>query len=310
MRTVVSAYAASPAHARWDPVFEAAFLTGVAGLDGVDALEIPWLGRLHPHDDDWFLTHLPATGLIVTALPWTVARAAASPVYGLASDDPDGRAAAIADLARLHGDIQRLPIAPSVVLLHTAPRGGAGSAAGLRSSLATVGSWDWRGAALAIEHCDAPAPGRPFEKGFLPLADELAAITALADDGDRRFGVWLNWGRSAIELRDPAAITRQIAETAATGRLLGLSFSGAAATPGPYGPAWTDAHLPLADADPASGSLLTTALADEARRAAGDIPWHGLKVSRRPADTTVADVLATVAANLEAARGAVTASVR
>ncbi|QNE35854.1 DUF4862 family protein [Leifsonia shinshuensis] len=299
MRTVVSAYAASPAHTRWDPAFEERFLAELVAMDGVGALELPWLGRLHPYDDDWLVSRLPATELVVTALPWTMTRSKESPGYGLASTEADGRAAAMADLDRMRHDLARLPAIPSVVLLHTAPSGGPGSADALRESLASIASWDWCGSTLAIEHCDAVVPGRPFEKGFLSLPDELAAL-----EGITEAGLWLNWGRSLIELRDAAAVTAQVAATAASGRLLGLTLSGAASADGPYGPAWADAHLPFAESDPRSGSLLTRSAARSALRAAGDMPWRGLKVSRRPGDESVAEVLATVEANLAILREA------
>ncbi|MFF2051158.1 DUF4862 family protein [Leifsonia sp. NPDC058194] len=304
MKTVVSAYAASPAHTTWDPVFEERFLAGLVDMDGVDALEIPWLGRLHPHDEDWFVTRLPPAELIVTALPWTVTRSTASAAYGLASSDENGRAAAVSDLARLHHDIRRLPTAPTVIMLHTAPRGGHGSVDSLRRSLATLASWDWCGAGLAIEHCDTAVPGHSYEKGFLGLDDELATAGVF-----EKVGIWMNWGRSAIELRDPGAVTAQIAAAASTGLLMGLTYSGASAAAGPYGPAWADTHLPFMETDAASGSLLNRSRAEEAAAAAPGVPWHGLKVSRNPRDESVADVLATVQANLEVMHAAGSAPV-
>jgi len=299
MRTVVSAYAASPAHTSWDPVFEERFLAELVALDDVDALELPWLGRLHPHDADWLISRLPATDLIVTALPWTMTRSKSSAGYGLASPDANGRATAVEDLDRMRRDVARLPVIPSVVLLHTAPSGEHGSVDALRDSLEAIASWDWSGTTLAIEHCDAAVSGRPFEKGFLHLVDELTALETFPE-----VALWLNWGRSAVELRDTAAVTAQIAAAAASGRLLGLTLSGAAGTDGPYGPAWADAHLPFAETDPRAGSLLTRSAARSALRAAGDVPWHGLKVSRRPGEESVAEVLATVEANLAVLREA------
>lgn len=46
--------------------------------------------------------------------------------------------------------------------------------------------------------------------------------------------MWLNWGRSAVELRDADAASV-------------------------YGGAWEDRHLPIGDADPEAGSLLNDA---------------------------------------------------
>ena len=297
---LISSYAASPAHRDWDPTLEGMLLPALCALPDVVGLEVPWLGRLHPHDDAWFLQNVPAGArLSITALPYVMQRCAADPHYGIASPDPAGRSAAIADLRRLATDIQELTqrsgAEVAVVSLHTAPAG-AGDAAALIHSLIELADIDWGDAQLVIEHCDAVMPGRPFEKGFLPVADELAAISTTGTP----VGMWLNWGRSAIELRNADAVTTQIAEVAATGYLMGLTFSGASATESAYGPAWMDAHLPLLNTDPGSGSLLSDTHVRAALFAAGDVPWLGVKTSRRPDDRTAEDVVGTVARNLEA----------
>lgn len=292
----ISAYAASPAYARWDPALEAELLPALCALPGVVGLEVPWLGALHPHDPDWFVRHVPqGARLAVTPLPWIMRRTAERPGYGIASRDAGGRSAALDDLQHVCRDIRRLGGAVELVAVHTAPRGG-GDPAAMAASLDELRSWDWGGARLVVEHCDAVRPGRPFEKGFLALADELAVL-----DGTD-VGLWLNWGRSAIELRDPDAVTDQIRDAAASGRLAGLTFSGAAAEDGPYGGAWIDTHPPLLSADPASKSLLDDAHVAGALAAAPDAPALGLKVSRLPSDRTAADVVATVARNLDVIR--------
>lgn len=262
-------------------------------------LEVPWLGSLHPHDDAWFAKSVPpGAKLAVTALPYVMKRCAADPSYGIASADAAGRAEAISDLRRLAGDVRRIvdesPATVAVVPLHTAPRGTADAAA-LTHSLDELAELDWSGAQLVIEHCDAVMPDRLFEKGFLPIADEITAIMSTGTP----VGMWLNWGRSAIELREPDAVTAQIADVATSGLLSGLTFSGSAAIDGPYGPAWIDAHLPLLSADSSSASLLDDAHVGAALAAAGSVPWLGLKVSRRPSDHTAEDVVRTVAHNLE-----------
>ena len=181
----------------------------------------------------------------------------------------------------------------SFVALHTAPQRVASSNALVRS-LDEISSWDWAGAELVVEHCDAAIPGQDFEKGFLRLNDELDAI----DRSNAPVGLWLNWGRSAIELRNADAVTDQLVTGAQSGRLAGLTLSGAAAVDGPYGPAWADAHLPLLSADPASRSLLDDEHLRTAVIAVADAPWLGLKVSRMPGDVTAEQVLRTVARNL------------
>ena len=301
---LVSSYAASPAHQTWDPGLEGELLPALCALPGVAGLEVPWIGGIHPHDPDWFLRHVPAGAeLAVTPLPWVMKRCAADARYGIASPDDDGRRAAVADLRAVADDVRRIGAASgaavTVVALHTAPQGKAAPAP-LADSLAEISQWDWSGARLVVEHCDAAVPGHPWEKGFLSLEEEIDAILS----ADAAFALWLNWGRSAIETRDADAVTEQIALAAATGRLAGLTFSGSAAIDGPYGAAWTDGHLPLAAADPGSGSLLDGTLVAAALAAAGGVERLGLKVSRRPGDATADAVVRTVADNLEAVRAA------
>ncbi|MGK9149398.1 DUF4862 family protein [Plantibacter flavus] len=295
---LVSAYAASPAHTAWDPALEAEVLPALCALPGVVGLEVPWLGSVHPHDDEWFLEHVPAGArLALTALPFVMRRNAAGAGYGIASPDADGRAAAVADLRALAADLHllndRSRAEVAVVALHTAPHA-SGSGDALLRSLDELGAVDWDDARLVIEHCDAAVPGRRYEKGFLSVEDELAAVAASAAVD----GLWMNWGRSAIELQGADAVSAQIASVADSGALVGLTLSGAAAVDGPYGTAWADAHLPIREADPTSESLLDTDRVRDAIVAAGSVPWLGLKVSRRPTDRTAQDVVRTVAHNL------------
>jgi len=311
MSVVVGAYAASPAHRAWDPAFERELFALLAEAPEVGGLELPWLGRLHPHDDDWLLRHVPeGFDVALTALPHVVARATATRGYGLSSRDEEGRSAAVRDVVGLHDAATRLTgtgrAAVRVVELHTAPQGG-GDVDALAASLAEIAAWDWGGAELVIEHCDAAVPGQAYEKGFLPLADEIEAIRR----SGAPVGLWLNWGRSAIELRDADAVAGQVAQAAACGMLRGLAFSGAASVDGSFGPAWADAHLPISrgDDDP-SRSLLTPARvagAIAAAVAAAAPAWLGLKVSRRPDEETpraIVDGIRSQAALVEAAAAA------
>ncbi|WP_158253251.1 DUF4862 family protein [Cryobacterium sp. N19] len=294
----MSAYAASPAHTRWNPRLEHELLSSVCSLPGVAGLEVPWLGALHPHDVPWFLDNVPTGAqLSLTALPWVMRRCGEDSGYGIASPDHAGRASALADLRSLAADVRRVPhdsgASVEIINLHTAPRNG-GSVQALSESLSEIADWDWGDAGLVVEHCDAAIPGRQVEKGFLRLDEEFAAI----ERSKTSVGLWLNWGRSVIELRDFDAVTAQISSVAQSGRLVGLTFSGASAVDGPYGMAWADAHLPMLSADPTSASLLDDAHLQSALVAAGDVPWHGLKVSRRPSDLTADDVTRTISENL------------
>ena len=99
-------------------------------------------------------------------------------------------------------------------------------------------------------------------------------------------------------------MTAQIADAAASGLLTGLAFSGAAPVETPYGPAWVDAHLPIAETHPASASLLDAAHVRAGLRVAGAVPWLGLKVARRPEDRMVAEIVRTAERNLAVVRDA------
>jgi hypothetical protein len=301
---LISSYAASPAHRVWDPILERELLPALCALPDVVGLEVPWLGRIHPHDDAWFLENVPSGArLSLTALPYVMQRCASDPAYGIASADPAGRSSALADLRRLAADVrtiaQHSDAEVAIVSLHTAPSSAADSAA-LAHSLIAIADLDWCGARLVIEHCDTAVSGRRFEKGFAPVADEIGAIAESAAP----IGMWLNWGRSAIELRDADAVTAQIADVAVSGYLSGLTFSGAAASDGIYGTAWSDAHLPVLGADATSGSLLDDAHVRAALTAAAHVPWLGMKVSRQPGDRTADDVVRTLARNLDVLRSA------
>ncbi|MBC6493955.1 DUF4862 family protein [Microbacterium sp. 4-7] len=301
---LVSSYAVSPAHSTWDPDLEGELLPALCALPGVTGLEVPWMGRLHPHDPAWFLSHVPAGAeLAVTPLPWVMKQCGADARYGIASPDGDGRRAALADLRAVAEDVRRIgagsDASVKLVALHTAPQGHADGAR-LAESLDEIAQWDWTGAQLIVEHCDAATTSHSWEKGFLSLDEEISAILSV----DTPIELWLNWGRSAIETRDADAVTSQIALAAETGRLAGLTFSGTAAVDGPYGPAWADGHLPLADADPASGSLLDATHVAAALAAARGVERLGLKVSRRPGDTTARDVIGTIDLNLASLRAA------
>lgn len=301
MSVIVGAYAASPAHRTWQPQLEAEYLNGLAALEQVRGLELPWLGGLHPHDDAWLLANLPRRfDVVLTGIPGTVGRLAADPHYGLASRDPEGRAAALEESRAMSAAVRRLndTLGRRAVIgveLHSAPHRRDGSAEQLAASLEELGALDWDGAELLIEHCDAEIAGQVAEKGYLTLHDELSAIAAVPDAG-----MSLNWGRCAIELRGAEGVTEQIVVAAESGRLRALVFSGASAEAGPFGPAWTDAHHPMAPCDAFPMGEPTSLLTEErlvaALAAAGDLNWVGVKFGFVDAEAPVSERVAMVAA--------------
>lgn len=297
---VVGAYAASPAHQVWDAAAEEEFFAGIAAIPGVGTVELPWMGSIHPHDDAWLHAHFPRTlGAILTDIPFTMGRIAQRPGYGLASDDAEGRAAAVADVLRLRDEARRFDDAQGrqvvrAVELHSAPREGRGSARALAASLEEVAA-AFEDVEVVIEHCDAMNPAFAPEKGFLSLADELDAIERSGTD----VGISLNWARSVIETRDPQTAVEHAVQAAERGRLRGFIASGVADTESPFGYAWIDAHLPFAVGEPTPhgepASLFAAAHVDAVYAAAGVPPWNGAKVGCADPAAAIGDRVTIVA---------------
>ena len=259
MSFFIGAYAALPKPAvagTYEPDVERRFFAALRTLDGIGGLELPFTGTLHPHDGKAYLDLLkPEWRFVVTGLPGIMNALARDPHFGLASESASGRAAALAFCRGLREAVATLqrrfgPHAVRFVELHTAPRQGvpgvAASPAALRDSLRELRGWDWHGARLAIEHCDAYVPGQPPQKGFLALGDELDALAATGDCRTPA-GIVLNWGRSAIEGHSAERPLAHVCAARDAGALVGLMFSGACAQDPVYGN-WQDTHAPFAPA--------------------------------------------------------------
>lgn len=276
MRLIAGAYPAAPA----DP---SEFLDHLAESDLIGGLELPFI------DDErrWSLDRLPAHWVhVVTAVPATALRARTEPAFGLASTDEDGRREALAVTLAVRDTVARVTQSAGRALvlaveLHSPPLG-SGTADQFARSLEEAAGWDWSGARLVVEHCDAPVAAHPPEKGYLPLADELTAVRAAGAD----IGVVINWGRSVIEARQPSGAVAHVTLAREAGLLAGVMFSGVADQPIGEVPAWADAHLAPAPGNPAS--LLTAAHVSECVRAAGEVDYLGVKVRARAGDTDAA----------------------
>jgi len=294
MSFFVGAYATSPCGSRWEPELEAAFWAGLRAMPHVRGLEYPFAGKLHAHDEAWALAHLdPAWDIVLTCLPGTMDRLEADPRFGLASEDEEGRRAAIDFIRLALPVVARLNQAAGrervvAVELHSAPRRGKprinSSAVALGRSLAEIAGWDWQGAKLVVEHCDAFRADLPPVKGFLTFEEEIEAVRL----SGASVGLCVNWGRSAIEARDAARPLEQIALARKEGLLAGVMFSGASGAETAWG-AWADGHMPHAPAAgldyAAAGSLMTEAAIAAALAAAGDAPaFIGAKITARPAE--------------------------
>lgn len=252
-----------------------AFVARFAATEWTSGLELPDVALRADPSGTASLLAPQWTRTLVTAIPGTMERVAADPRFGLASPDPTGRAAALAWTHKLRAAVRDMNkraerTAIYAVELHSAPTGVADSEAFARS-LAELRDADWGGARLLVEHCDRFTPQHPPEKGFLALEEELTIARDLG------LGLVLNWGRMALEQRDPDAPEAAIRFARDAGVLAGVIFSGAAAVPTEFGMAWADGHHPPASVEPRS--LLTFERIQACSRAAGATDFLGAKLN-------------------------------
>lgn len=270
-RYIVGSYATSPSGllgTAFDEEAERAFFAGLAGLPEVGGLELALFpdGALHPHSEDFLLEQLKEHGagwdVVLTCIPGTMGiMQDGQPHFGLASDNREGRAAAVKFVAAAASSVKRVNAAlhfaafglepPSegttsgcvqAVELHSAPtQGGEAktSAASLKASLKELLEEDWSGAQLVVEHCDAFVEAHAPLKGFLSLEEELQAVKFTEQETEWLYGLRgadypapglaINWARSVLETRDVTTPATHIAQVVANhGSLAGLMFSGCA----------------------------------------------------------------------------------
>jgi len=318
VRVTVGAYAA--AGQDWGGPELASFYAALADLSGVGGLELPPAqldllasgrnsGAARPDRWDYEVTSLPAA---MSALQ-------ASAEYGLASVSVTGRAAAVADAERVRTAVARFsdklgrPAVRTVTLVSAPTRNPLAPTGPVRDafaqSLTELGSWDWCGAGLVIEHCDAAVPGLVPAKGFLDLNDELDVLAALPGTPVRAV---INWGRSAIERRDPAVAAAHAQLARDRGLLAGVVLSGCASTASAWGEPWADTHLPPAGIRPPGSaqhdSLMNRRRMTDFLRAAGPDALVSVKLSVRPRDASHHTRVRSVAAAVDEVRQAWTAA--
>ncbi|WP_339773570.1 DUF4862 family protein [uncultured Paraglaciecola sp.] len=299
----VGAYATSPAGVKWDPEAEQAYFQQLKAFGNIQGLEHPFTGSLHQHDDEWFIANIdPSWQFVFTCVPGIMGALAQNPQFGIASDDEAGRQEALDFMQKACDAIGKLNSAsgkPCVraIEIQTAPdRSKASSSAkALKASLETMLSWDWHGAEIIIEHCDALVPEHEHAKGFLSLEDEITVVQELNNSLQANLGILINWGRSAIESHSTDGVLNHIKRVKDVGLLKGLMFSGVSDTQTEYG-IWKDTHMPAAkDADSEFGaehSLLTREEIHRALAACGDALTNdtiiGIKLGIRPKDAPLA----------------------
>jgi hypothetical protein len=280
MSLIVGTYPAEPS----TPIERKAFFAELAAEPAIRGLELPFYRR---GGDPWPTGAAPGWTAVISAIPGTMQHLALDPYFGLASTDPQGRAAALRYTAGIHDYAKSLtaqghPV--EAIELHSAPRDN-GSAEALATSLTEILTWDWNGARITLEHCDAPADGRIPEKGFLPLASEIAVLAELIANGHRT-GLVVNWGRSVIESHNPHTAEAHIHAARQAGVLYGVMFSGCSPQETDYGYPWIDGHLPAREIlDAPKSSLLTQNQISRCLEAAGSPAIVGFKIGQ-PASAT------------------------
>jgi hypothetical protein len=318
VNVVIGAYAA--ADLGWDVDQLVSFYRDLAELPAVAGLELPVAQLEALLAEPALVRTLPGHWrLDITSLPGTMHRRGSLPEYGLASTSTSGRQAALADLHRLRRTVERTntllgPGTVRSVVVVSAPTRDPSQPAGrpaaaFTESLHDLGAHDWSGASILVEHCDAAVAGQLPAKGFLDIHDEVDAVAAVTPAPVR---VMVNWGRSAIERRDPGGAVEHAAVAASRGVLGGVVFSGCAASDSDWGGPWADTHLPPTGVS-AAGTAEHASLMDHRRmtdllRVAGPQPCVGLKVSVRPRRAGRATRRALLTASLEAMVHACTAA--
>ncbi|WP_159822366.1 DUF4862 family protein [Colwellia sp. 20A7] len=301
MKYIIGAYATAPSGNAWDKNKESDYYQQLKDIESIQGLEHPFTGELHTHDDDWFLENIdPQWQFVFTSIPGVMGNLGKNPHFGIASNNEEGRLAAIAfyqqalqAIVKLNTHLNRQAV--PFIKIHTAPRITAeakSSVAALQKSFETMQSWDWQGAKLVIEHCDAYVEGQAAQKGFMSLEDEITAIQNVNSKHDADIGISINWGRSAIETRSVEGPIQHIKQAYDCGLLKGIIFSGASGVEGPYGQ-WRDTHMPHAQAldvpSFAEGSSLTL---NEIERSLAQCQYEKLgflggKIAIRPNDISV-----------------------
>lgn len=306
MKLIVAGYTAAPADAQ----ASATYYDRLLALPHAGGLEFAWSGPATPDKLAPILDRLPSDWVItINDIPAVWRACVDNPLFGLASPDAGGRAAAvamqreIATAVRAMNDRAGRKVVAAVEL-HAAPgfdkRIRQPEASALAAGLIEVAALPWDGCELVLEHCDAFSPVYKPAKGFLPLQEEVDVLRALPG---RPVGLGLNWGRSMIEVREADRVLDHVRTGAASGLLRMFTFSGTAGVDNRFGEAYLDSHLPFGDtlaasyAEPASG--MTRARAVEALHFLADVPYLAIKTNWPAARTDPVERAASVIANVE-----------
>ena len=255
MKYIIGAYATAPSLADNDKLNEHKFYEKlIESIPEIRGLEIPFWGKeIHQFGSDFLLDIIDKNwDNVLSCIPGSMSKLAKNPKFGLASDDENGRAEAIAMHKRANQVLHKMNAyygrqSAIAVQIATAPstpvKYVSSSTDSLLKSMEEILSWDWEGAKIVIEHCDTAVDNIPFEKGFLTIEDEIKTLIELQDM--HNVGITINWARSAIEGRNISKPLEHIEMALKNNILSGLIFSGVSDNDIQYG-SWKDTHMPFA----------------------------------------------------------------
>ena len=254
MKFIVGAYVTAPSLGIEDKIKEREFYRELSdSIPEIKGLEIPFWGEdIHLFGYEFLLALMqPDWDNVLSCIPGTMSALANMPTFGLASVDEVGRTAAIEMHKRANQMLHKIndyfgKKSIFSVQLATAPsipvNGVSSSMDAFLSSMDELLSWDWAGAKIVIEHCDAAIGEQPFVKGFLTIEEEIEVLQQLSNQ--QNVGMLINWGRSAIEGRSSTKPLDHLQLVSENNLLSGLIFSGVSANDPLYG-SWADNHMPF-----------------------------------------------------------------
>lgn len=283
---IAGAYVASISLRRWDVADETVFFKELKARPDITGLEHAFYGKLHRYDDNWFLEHIdPAWDFVWTCLPGTTETLKTEPAVGLASNDKVSQKKALEFISAARTSVQKLNHflkrkSVIAVQIHSAPAQNSSKEA-FAAALKTICAWDWEGAQILVEHCDAFRPDGAHAKGFLPLEDEIWVVKkVLSEKPTTPLAMTLNWGRSTVEGRSPATVLEQIERLKKENLLKGFIFSG---TTKEFADKHTPPPTPVGDKICFADSLMT---AEEIKKTIAILPddlnYLGFKIMPTP----------------------------
>jgi len=255
MKYIIGAYATAPSLSDSDEELENNFYAKLKkDIPEIRGLEIPFWGKgIHQFGSEYLLDIIePHWDNVLSCIPGTMGELSKNKKFGLASDDKDSRLSAILMHKRANKILHTMNDKygrKSIIALQIASapsfpiQGVSSSIEAFKKSMDEILSWDWGGARIVIEHCDASIANQSFDKGFFRIEEEIEMLSSLQCES--KPGVTINWARSAIEGRHPDKPIQHLTLASQHNMLSGLIFSGVSDDDARYGK-WNDTHMPFA----------------------------------------------------------------